>query len=236
MDVFHIVGFDASGKIVLRKKFKRLALEAGLAKLPPSIVGLEACLSAHFVSRLMPVAGCSEHIDCRTTPASGRPLGDLAAACGLVALWTLVPPPELASFSLQGYAHLAFFRGSSMAQQTYPPGTVLMRPMLDGLTRNWWLVLGRGIGAVIFGLLAIMWPGPSLLTLVVLFGAFALFDGGLAIGAAIVGGTPQPRLEGGDDVDGGSFGLRAVLLGWRIATRSHAHRTEFRLWAWRHLP
>ena len=80
-----------------------------------------------------------------------------------------------------------------MTQQTYPPGTVLMRPMLDDLARNWWLVLLRGIGAVIFGLLTIMWPGLSLLTLVVLFGAFALFDGGLAIGAAIMGGTPQPR-------------------------------------------
>lgn len=52
-DVFHIVGFDAQGKIVLRKKFKRLALESELAKLPPSIVGLEACLSAHFVSRTL---------------------------------------------------------------------------------------------------------------------------------------------------------------------------------------
>jgi len=52
-DVFHIVGFDASGKVVLRKKFKRLALEAELAKLQPSIVGLEACLSAHFVSRTL---------------------------------------------------------------------------------------------------------------------------------------------------------------------------------------
>jgi transposase len=52
-DVFHIVGFNTSGKVVLRKKFKRLALEAELAKLPPSIVGLEACLSAHFVSRTL---------------------------------------------------------------------------------------------------------------------------------------------------------------------------------------
>jgi transposase len=52
-DVFHIVGFDPQGKIVLRKKFKRLALAAELAKLPPSIVGLEACLSAHFVSRTL---------------------------------------------------------------------------------------------------------------------------------------------------------------------------------------
>jgi len=52
-DVFHIVGFDAAGRIVLRKKFKRLALESELAKLAPSIIGLEACLSAHFVSRTL---------------------------------------------------------------------------------------------------------------------------------------------------------------------------------------
>lgn len=52
-DVFHIVGFDLQGKVILRKKFKRLALETELAKLPPSIVGLEACLSAHFVSRTL---------------------------------------------------------------------------------------------------------------------------------------------------------------------------------------
>jgi uncharacterized membrane protein HdeD (DUF308 family) len=80
-----------------------------------------------------------------------------------------------------------------MAKQTYPPGTVLMRPMLDDLARNWWLVLLRGIGAIVFGLLTIMWPGLSLLTLVLLYGVFALFDGGLAIGAAIMGGTAEPR-------------------------------------------
>lgn len=80
-----------------------------------------------------------------------------------------------------------------MPQQTYPPGTVLMRPMLDDLARNWWLVLLRGICAIIFGVLTLMWPGLSLLTLVVLYGVFALFDGGLAIGAAIMGGAPAPR-------------------------------------------
>ena len=51
----------------------------------------------------------------------------------------------------------------------------------------------RGIGAIIFGFLAIMWPGLSLLTLVLLYGVFVLFDGGLALGAAIMGGTAEPR-------------------------------------------
>ena len=53
IDIGKDVGFDTSGKVALRKKFKRLALEVELAKLPPSIVGFEACLSAHFVSRTL---------------------------------------------------------------------------------------------------------------------------------------------------------------------------------------
>ena len=49
--VFHIVDFDTDGKIVLRRKIKRLALIAAFEKLPRCIVGMEACLSAHFVSQ-----------------------------------------------------------------------------------------------------------------------------------------------------------------------------------------
>jgi len=80
-----------------------------------------------------------------------------------------------------------------MATRAYPPGTVLMRPMLDGLARNWWLIVLRGVCAILFGGLTILWPGLSLFTLVILWGVYALFDGGLAIGAAIMGDTPAPR-------------------------------------------
>ena len=52
-EVFHIVGFGADGKIAFRRKIKRLALDRDLQKLPPSVVGMEACLSAHFVSRAL---------------------------------------------------------------------------------------------------------------------------------------------------------------------------------------
>ena len=45
------------------------------------------------------------------------------------------------------------------------------------LSRNWWMLLLRGVVAIIFGLLLITRPGISLLTLVYLFGAFALVDG-----------------------------------------------------------
>lgn len=52
-DVFHLVAFDAAGKVVLRRKIKRLQLTDTFKKLPPCVVGMEACLSAHFVSRIL---------------------------------------------------------------------------------------------------------------------------------------------------------------------------------------
>ena len=52
-EVFHVVGFGADGKIVFRRKIKRLALHETFRKLPPCVVGREACLSAHFVSRAL---------------------------------------------------------------------------------------------------------------------------------------------------------------------------------------
>lgn len=52
-DVFHLVAFDTSGKIAFRRKIKRLALADTFKALPLCIVGMEACLSAHFVSRVL---------------------------------------------------------------------------------------------------------------------------------------------------------------------------------------
>ena len=80
-----------------------------------------------------------------------------------------------------------------MASNAYPPGTVLMRPMLDSLARNWWLILLRGVLAIIFGVLTFIWPGLTLLTLVMLYGAFAFVDGAFALAAAVTKGAPAPR-------------------------------------------
>jgi transposase len=56
-EVFHIVGFGVDGKIAFRKKIRRLGLKDAFEKLQPCIVGMEACLSAHFVSRVLGVLG-----------------------------------------------------------------------------------------------------------------------------------------------------------------------------------
>lgn len=61
-DVLHLVGFDRSGQIVLRRKIKRLALISTFETLSPCIVGMEACLSAHFVSRTLRKLGFEPRI------------------------------------------------------------------------------------------------------------------------------------------------------------------------------
>jgi transposase len=56
-DVFHVVGFGADAKMAFRRKIKRLGLADAFKALPPSIIGMEACLSAHFISRTLRALG-----------------------------------------------------------------------------------------------------------------------------------------------------------------------------------
>jgi uncharacterized membrane protein HdeD (DUF308 family) len=66
-------------------------------------------------------------------------------------------------------------------------------PILPMLARYWWLILLRGIAAIIFGVLAFIWPGITLVTLILFWGAFALVDGVLALAHAIMGGNMGSR-------------------------------------------
>jgi len=45
------------------------------------------------------------------------------------------------------------------------------------LTRYWWVLLLRGVLAILFGVVAYAWPGLTLATLVMFFAAFVLVDG-----------------------------------------------------------
>ena len=54
---FHIVGLDQRGAIVLRQKWSRGQVEARLANMPPCLIGMEACVGAHHLSRKLKELG-----------------------------------------------------------------------------------------------------------------------------------------------------------------------------------
>ena len=62
---FHIVGLDSRGAIVLRQKWSRGQVEARFANMSPCLIGMEACVGAHHLSRRLKALG---H-DARLMPA-----------------------------------------------------------------------------------------------------------------------------------------------------------------------
>jgi transposase len=62
---FHVVGLDRRGAIVLRQKWSRGQVESRFANMPPCLVGMEACVGAHHLSRRLKALG---H-DARLMPA-----------------------------------------------------------------------------------------------------------------------------------------------------------------------
>jgi uncharacterized membrane protein HdeD (DUF308 family) len=54
----------------------------------------------------------------------------------------------------------------------------------ETLAPNWWVFVGRGLLALLFGVLAVVMPAGALSALVLVFGLFALFDGLLTVGAS----------------------------------------------------
>jgi uncharacterized membrane protein HdeD (DUF308 family) len=84
------------------------------------------------------------------------------------------------------------------------------------LVQNWWMMAVRGLLAVLFGIAILAWSHASLLTVVVLFGGYAILDGLWAI-AAVVRASPRgptrqvwPLAAEG----GASLGLGFLALVW----------------------
>jgi uncharacterized membrane protein HdeD (DUF308 family) len=69
--------------------------------------------------------------------------------------------------------------------------------MIESLARNWWAVGIRGIGAIIFGVLAFIWPDITLIALALLIGAYAII-----------------------------FGIALLALAWRLRVVWEGRKTE----------
>jgi uncharacterized membrane protein HdeD (DUF308 family) len=101
------------------------------------------------------------------------------------------------------------------------------------LTRTWWLVVLRGLLAILFGVTALFWPGLTWLVLMLMFGIYAMVDGAFAMLSGLVRSRYSPRwwvflLEGLISVAAGvialarpglaGFALLVVIAAWAILT------------------
>jgi uncharacterized membrane protein HdeD (DUF308 family) len=68
---------------------------------------------------------------------------------------------------------------------SFPPPANLAEAMGAVLAENWWAIALRGVLGILFGILAFAMPAAVMLSLALLFGAYCLVDGVLAIIAAV---------------------------------------------------
>ena len=64
--------------------------------------------------------------------------------------------------------------------------------LLEMMARNWWAVVLRGVVAILFGMMAWIWPGVTLGALVFLWGCYAFADGVLALISAFSAASKTP--------------------------------------------
>lgn len=64
--------------------------------------------------------------------------------------------------------------------------------MATGLDK-WWLYLLRGILALIFGVIILVWPGATVFVLIILFGCYALVEGLFTVGYSIAKATRHEK-------------------------------------------
>ena len=86
--------------------------------------------------------------------------------------------------------------------------------MFQMMSKYWWLVLLRGIAAVVFGVLTLFNPGLTAVALVLYFGAYAVVSGASTLGLAIFGGSHEHHrfMLGLEGVLGMLLG--AMVLAW----------------------
>ncbi len=85
--------------------------------------------------------------------------------------------------------------------------------LMSVLAHNWWAFVARGVLAVLFGVVAFLAPGVTMLSLVLLFAAYAFADGIFAIAGAVMAAKAHERwgllvLEGIVDI---AAGVTAVV-------------------------
>jgi hypothetical protein len=164
--VFPVHGVDAAGKVVIRRQLKRRYVLAFFQKLPPCLIGIQACASSHYWSRELQALG---HIVRLMPPAYVKPYvkrqkndtADAEAICEAVTRATMrfVPtktPEQQSCLMLQPpieAMHARDRRGASFHQPgqravalpALPPGAERSRIAIARRQRIQTALAGRGI-------------------------------------------------------------------------------------------
>ena len=103
----------------------------------------------------------------------------------------------------------------------------IARALLEDLSNHWWVILLRGVVGVIFAVLAFAWPGATLISLVFVYGAYAILDGVFALYMTYLAARQERRswpylLEGLAGIGAGILafalpGITALVLLYLIA-------------------
>src|SRR5512133_3680565 len=109
----------------------------------------------------------------------------------------------------------------------------IMKLELFAFTQRWWALVLRGLAAIAFGILTFVSPASSLVALVIVWGAYAIVDGVLAVvlsirGARIMPGWGWLLAEGIVSIGAGvvtfvwpgitAVALLAVIAAWAVLT------------------
>jgi len=81
--------------------------------------------------------------------------------------------------------------------------------LIETLKRHWWVPVIRGIAAIVFGVIAFVYPGLTVAVLVLLFGAWVLVDGIFRVIGAI--GHRASDKEWGFDL---IIGIVGIIIGF----------------------
>ncbi len=94
--------------------------------------------------------------------------------------------------------------------------------MSSAIAVNWWALAIRGVGGILLGIAAIVWPGITLLVLIAIFAAYLLIDGAFAVLVGARGRSWLLAVEGAAGVVAAILavlwpGITALILVYLVA-------------------
>lgn len=142
-NVFHVHGVDQRGKVVLRKQLRREQMVEFFAKLSPSLVGMEACGSAHHWARVLQGQGHTVRVIASQfvkpyVKSNKNDAADAQAICEAVARPHMRFVPVK---SVEQQAVLALHR----ARQGFVKARTAQANQIRGLLAEFGLVIPRGL-------------------------------------------------------------------------------------------